>query len=357
MVEYIVICTILNSTCLFLSLLSVGYIAYRTFRDFNHNLMINLTCFAGSLIIAVLSALDFLRSIYVLDIDNYLLCLYFIATSMTAVLSCYVLLQVGTNFYQEFNIVKTMFMYAPIIATFGTFGVSVFTAVQLVWEQRLDLIFEKITLGLSLLAAFLTFLYAFAPLYNIRKRTKLQPERTAVSIIHLYFVILFFIAHFAVYCVVILSGGYLDMRYDAILRLILLLIFPGCLFKPPRVLVKKIKRSLLGVEELTIGGEYRPEMLPKNYEDTMPGPKILHPLAITTSDKNSIGLNDSNSSYTYSLSPSSTFSSKGEGYTPLNRENVFNKTSITRLPPPSHIGYLRRPFWDKREQQPRHQST
>ncbi|CAG8433863.1 7001_t:CDS:2 [Diversispora eburnea] len=232
----------------------------------------HLTCFSGSIIIGALNVLDFLRSIGVIErFNNNILCLHFIGTSMTAILSCYVLLQVGTNFYQEYNIVKTILIYAPIVVTFGVFGFSVYTAIQLVLSElsHPDYIFEKITLGFSLLAAFLTFLYTVFPLYNIR-----------------------------------------------------------CLIQPPRILVKKIKRKFLGVEEMIIGGDYRPDMLPKNYEDTIPGPKILHPLIITNplTNPETETFNTNSNSPKYWKPPS-----KRSNTTPIN--SVFGNGRVSTRPP------------------------
>ncbi|RHZ87334.1 hypothetical protein Glove_37g70 [Diversispora epigaea] len=360
--DYILLCIILNSIGIFFSVISTAYIIFRAFKSFN--CLMHLTCFSGSIIIVALNILDFLRSLGVIErFNNDLLCLHFIGTSMTAILSCYVLLQVGTNFYQEYNIVKTILIYAPIIVTFGVFGFSVFTAIQLVLNEltKPHYIFEKITLGFSLLAAFLTFLYTVFPLYNIRKQTKLQPERTAVSIIHLIFVILFFIAHFTVYCLFIIHGRLLDMKFSAILRLILLLIFPGCLIQPPRILVKKIKRKILGVEEMIIGGDYRPDMLPKDYEDTIPGPKILHPLVITkpiinpetvnifnknsnspkvmNNNQNNNKNNESNDNKN-NISPPPLPPPKDEGYKPLQSTNVVYNIGT---PPPINTKYWKPP--------------
>ncbi|CAG8465755.1 7704_t:CDS:1 [Cetraspora pellucida] len=148
----------------------------------------------------------------------------------------------------------------------------------------LDMSLERLTLLLNLLAAALTLAYVICPLFTIRRQTELRPEQTAVSIIHLLTVLTFFLAHFAVYCTIILSGPRSDIEIESIHNIILLLIFPGCLIKPPRKLVKIVKRKMLGVEELLIGGDFRPAMMLNGFDQTK-GPIIEHvlPAHVSTS--------------------------------------------------------------------------
>ncbi|CAG8749531.1 4162_t:CDS:1, partial [Dentiscutata heterogama] len=170
--------------------------------------------------------------------------------------------------------------------TVGVFGVSVYTTIIFVTNYNpdmpssptnIDLSLEKLTLLLNLLAAALTLVYVICPLFTIRYQTKLRPEQTAVSIIHLLTVLIFFVAHFAVYCTIILGDPFTDLNFESIHNIILLLIFPGCLIKPPRKLVKIVKRRMLGVEELLIGGDFRPDMMRDGFDQTK-GPIIEHVL-------------------------------------------------------------------------------
>ncbi|CAG8713699.1 34083_t:CDS:1 [Racocetra persica] len=274
---------LLASAGVVLSTMSALYIIYRAFNNFSP--VMHITCFIGTLIIEALCILDLLRAVDLLEFDDKYISIYFLFTSLTAILSCYVLLHVGTNFYQEYNFIKTFLIFAPIAVTFGVFGVSVYTVITFsinynsnkTYDVDIDMSLEKLTLFLSLLAAGLTLAYVVCPLFTIRRQTELRPEQTAISIINLLTVLIFFVAHFAVYCTIILSGPLSDIDIESIHNIILLLIFPGCLIKPPRKLVKIVKRKMLGVEELLIGGDFRPAMMLNGF-DQAKGPIIEHVL-------------------------------------------------------------------------------
>src|SRR3954454_14199458 len=112
---------------LILSVLSIATIirkAFKTFLPFIH-----ITCLVGSLIILALSILDLLRALKMLDLSSSI---YFLSASLTSILSSYILLQVGFNFYQDYNFIKTLLMFAPIVVSMGVFGLSVFIAIRMI---------------------------------------------------------------------------------------------------------------------------------------------------------------------------------------------------------------------------------
>ncbi|KAF0462058.1 hypothetical protein F8M41_000335 [Gigaspora margarita] len=279
-----------------LATLSILYIIYKALDDFSP--VMHITCFIGALIIDILCILDLLRALDLLEFSEKYATVYFLFTSLTAILSCYILLHIGTNFYQEYNFIKTVLIFAPVAVTVGVFGVSVYTVIIFVINYnpnalslpKDDLCLEKLTLCLNLLAAGLTLLYVICPLFNIRRQTKLRPEQTAISIIHLLTVLMFFLAHFAVYCTIILNDPFTDLDFESIHNIILLLIFPGCLIKPPRKLVKIVKRRMLGVEELLIGGDFRPAMMLDGFDQTK-GPIIEHILPAHVSNSRNSQIN------------------------------------------------------------------
>ncbi|CAI2177890.1 4078_t:CDS:1 [Funneliformis geosporum] len=153
----------------------------------------------------------------------------------------------------------------------GVFGLTVFTTIRkfLSEDDKATKDFEFITYYLSLAAGTLSLIYGIFPLFSIKSQTQLRPQQTAVAVVNFFIVVSFFIAHFIIYTLIVLNHPKVwEMKYRFIENLILLLIFPGCLIAPPRGLVKFIKRRLLGVEELTIGGDYRPNLLPNDYSNT-----------------------------------------------------------------------------------------
>ncbi|RIA90975.1 hypothetical protein C1645_875731 [Glomus cerebriforme] len=253
---------------LILSLLSIVHIIRKAL--FAISIIIHINCLFGSLIILSMNILDLLRVLKVAQLTRDFSSIYFLTTSLTSILSCYVLLQVGINFYQNYGLLKTLSMFAPLIISMGVFGLSVFTAIKILLDTNYTLTgseikFKNLIFILSLISGFLSLIYGIFPLFSIRTQTRLRPQQTAVSIVHFFIVVILFIAHFIIYTIVTFKGPILDMDYNSIQNMILILIFPGCLFSPPRGIVKFIKRKFLGVEELAIGGDYRPDMLPDNY--------------------------------------------------------------------------------------------
>jgi hypothetical protein len=253
-----------------LSLLSIIHIIRRALTA--PTIFIHINCLFGSLVILSLSMLDLLRVLEVVEFTRDFSSIYFLSTSITVILSCYILLQIGINFYQDYSFIKTLLMFAPIVVTMGVFTLSVFTAIRIILNEdytlssQTEIKFKNITFILSSISGFLSLIYGIIPLFSIRYQTRLRPQQTAVSIVHFFIVITFFIAHFIVYAIVTFKGPIIDMDYNSIQNMILILIFPGCLFSPPRGMVKFIKRRILGVEELDIGGDYRPNfMLSNNY--------------------------------------------------------------------------------------------
>ncbi|CAB4387864.1 unnamed protein product [Rhizophagus irregularis] len=251
-----------------LSFLSIVHIIRRAISA--PTIFIHINCLFGALIILSLSILDILRVEKVVEFTKDFSSIYFLSTSITLILSCYILLQVGINFYQDYSFIKNILMFAPIVVTMGVFSLSVLTAIRILLSEdfklsQSEINLKNITFILSSISGLLSFIYGIIPLFSIRYQTRLRPQQTAISIVHFFIVATFFIAHFIVYAIVTFKGPILDMNYNSIQNMILILIFPGCLFAPPRSMVKFIKRRFLGVEELDIGGDYRPNMLPDNY--------------------------------------------------------------------------------------------
>src|SRR5581483_3349098 len=121
-----------------------------------------------------------------------------------------------------------------------------------------------------------------------------------------------FIAHFIVYTIITFNGSELDFVCNSVENMILILIFPGCLFIPPKGMVKFIKRMFLGVEQLTIGGDYRPNtlrnnpnMLQDNETNGSTSPIITQIVVPSISNDGSDSNNDASSSSRRSLSTSS----------------------------------------------------
>ncbi|CAG8575462.1 10127_t:CDS:1 [Funneliformis mosseae] len=257
---------VLSVLSILLSVLSLVHIT--RIMMFNFNPFLHITCLIGSLVILIIGILDLVNSFIV--IENYP-SIYFLCTSLTSILACYIILQVGINFYQEYTFIRTLMIFAPIAVSMGVFGLSIFTAIRKIFneDEKATKDFEIITYYLSLAAGTLSLIYGIFPLFSIKSQTDLRPQQTAVAIVHFFIVVSFFIANFVIYSLIILNNPTLwEMKIRFIQNVILLLIFPGCLFAPPRGLVKFIKRRVLGVEVLTIGGDYRPNMLPNDYSNT-----------------------------------------------------------------------------------------
>jgi hypothetical protein len=203
-------------------------------------------------------------------------------------------------------------MFAPVVVSVGVFGLSVFVAVKIVLDNGVkttesEAKFIVITFILSAIAGAFSLTFGLLPLFTIRSQTRLRPQRTAVSIVHFFIVFSLFIAHFVVYTVITFNGSVLDLVSNSVENMILILIFPGCLFTPPKGMVKFVKRMVLGVEQLTIGGDYRPNnnMLPDN--DTNGSSSSINSRSIPqfNDGNDSNESNDSSSSSRRSLSTTS----------------------------------------------------
>src|SRR5687767_3113840 len=113
---------------LILSGLSIAQIIRKALMAFLP--FIHITCMVGSLVILALSILDLLVTLKMLDLSKDSSSIYFLSASLTSILSSYILLQVGFNFYQDYNFIKTLLMFAPIVVSMGVFGLSVFLAIR-----------------------------------------------------------------------------------------------------------------------------------------------------------------------------------------------------------------------------------
>ncbi|CAH1762823.1 13019_t:CDS:1 [Entrophospora sp. SA101] len=269
---------VLAGVSVVLPAISIIFIIYQAIRSFS--LMLTIACLSGTIIIESISIVDMLIVLDLYQDSPVLLIFYFMATSFTSILSCYVLLKVGTNLYQEYNSIKSFLIFGPIALTFFVFALTIYTTIQFILKDQkvVDPTLEITTMSLSIAAGVLSLLFSFGPLISIRKQTRLKPEKTATSILQLFMVVLFFIAHYVVYILITLKIQIFsdsNVRMDSIHNIISILIFPGCLISPPRKILKKVKRKMLGVEELTIGGDYRVSALLDN--NNLEPPSFTYP--------------------------------------------------------------------------------
>ncbi|CAG8558255.1 3454_t:CDS:2 [Paraglomus occultum] len=170
---------------------------------------------------------------------------------------------VGAILTLALSVISVLCSVSDIFRTFGVLGLAVYNVVGMVLDDSTvpNETLRKAEIYVALATGLVSLIYAAVPLKRMKKEKELKPERTAISIIRLLQVVAFFIAHFAIAVFSTQKQPFMDVKWDAIDYILLGFIFLFPLIPTPRGIVKRIKKRFLGVEELVIGGDFRPSMM------------------------------------------------------------------------------------------------
>src|SRR6185437_16543863 len=102
--------SILASVSALLALFSSFYVFHRLLVS---PALLHFTLFVGAILTFALSAVSVLCSISDICLTPWIIYSYIIISALLTILSCYVILHVGTNFYRSYDIVRNTLLFTP----------------------------------------------------------------------------------------------------------------------------------------------------------------------------------------------------------------------------------------------------